>query len=77
MEEQRIVRLRTANQPAHRVCDVLLRGQLACMLGIVCEKDDIFRLVRVAIYMRKGVSYVEDVAGYRPNSQMQRWKGEA
>lgn len=50
MEEQRVVRLSTLDQPLHSGEDVGTSWNLAGVAGIIREHDDVFRLVSVSLY---------------------------
>lgn len=54
------MRLRAANQPTHRVSNVLLRRQLPRVLRIVSEEDNVFWFVPVAVCVEKTISFGSD-----------------
>lgn len=49
MEEQGVVRLSTLDQPMHGGEDVGTSWNLTGVAGVVCEHDDVFRLVPVSL----------------------------
>ena len=63
VEEQRVVCLRTGNEPVHRVQDVDASGDRAWVLRVVCEHKNVFVPEPVIYYVRVcGVSKAVDIS---------------